>query len=211
MLPQKALAAVAVAILIALALLAHSLVRWAEPVAAAPSTQTSASLPVRDPGPDLQRPPPSISGSDRGSMGSTAEAEEELAPPGGPPPAMSGIGLLVRGIQDDLVKLRELKLYGTADRVTRRSTFLREDLLGRSFDMDDPIPPEVLNRYESYTVFTGPNGARFYSFPRDDYPLFFEMMERKDQAYTTVLDDGLVERVAAFAEESIALAGPQPK
>lgn len=123
------------------------------------------------------------------------------------PAPVTGIEQMAASLQHDLAKLRELKLYGTATRVVNRSTYLTEDLLGRSFSMDEPYPQEILKRHGSYTVFTGPNGARIYSFPREDYPLFYEMLERKSQGYDDVLDDELVERIAVFAEQSLAMAG----
>ena len=137
---------------------------------------------------------------------SSQAIEGERSP--SPPP---GIQLLASDIDKDLQKLRELKLFGTASRVANYSTYLMEDVLGRSFRADEPYPREILSRHGSYTAFSGPNGPRIYSFPRSDYPLFFEILERDSQNFDDVLDDEFVERVATFAEEALAMAGYTPR
>lgn len=126
-------------------------------------------------------------------------------------PEPHGIEITVRDLRHDLGKLRELKLYGTGDRIVRWATYLREDLLGLSYSMDEEIPKGFLDRHEAYTAVKGPNGGRVYSFTREDYPLFYEMMQRQPQQYEAVLEEELVERIRRFAEDAIALSGIPPE
>jgi hypothetical protein len=57
----------------------------------------------------------------------------------------------------------------------------------------------------------GPNGGRVYTFTREEYPLFYEMMARQPQQFEPILEEELVERISRFAEDAIALSGVPPK
>lgn len=154
-----------------------------------------------------------------GRVESRHEAAEVIEPapddlsrdPQAEPRKLSGIEILVRDLRRDLEKLHELKLYGTGERIVSRAVFLREDMLDNSLSMDEPLPKGWLDRHESYTAFVGPNGGRVYSFSRQDYPLFYEMTERKDQEFAAVLDGDLIVRITLFAEDAITLSGIPPK
>lgn len=214
MLSKQARAAIAVTLFVALTLLALALWRPTEPSAVVAPTQPSASISVSEPDPELLQPTPPIAATDGRSLDSETQPAPELAPRD-PRPVnpnlLKGHPEMIRNVQNDIVQLRKLKLYGTGNRVVSRGMCLYEDLRGKSFDLDKGVPKEMLNKYDTYTYFNGPAGARFYTFPREEYPLFWEMMNRNEQGYEDKLPDELVERIIAFTEGAIELAGPLPE
>jgi hypothetical protein len=125
-------------------------------------------------------------------------------------PPKDPIAFIANDIRHDIEKLRELKLAGTAERIVSRSTYLREDLLGRSYL--DPVPPEVLKNVKTFSTLTGPNGARTYVFTPEEYPLYTEMKQRvmNGEPYEAKLDDAFVEKVIAYAEDTLTWV-PAPK
>ena len=126
-------------------------------------------------------------------------------------PPKDPIAYMAENIRHDIEKLRELKLAGTAERIVSRSTYMREDLLGRSYL--DPVPADVMKNLKTFATFTGPNGARTYVFTPEEYPLYTEVKGRVmlGEPYEKVVSDEFVEQVVAYAEETLAWIGPRPK
>lgn len=120
----------------------------------------------------------------------------------------SHLAQLARAIRDDIGKLKEFKLLGTGLRLVKYSTFLREDVLGRSWHVGTPRPAHA-NLNEGYAMFNGPSGqTRVYSFPPTENPFYWEICRMEDQhgnKYDTHVEPELLDRIVSFAEESLAM------
>lgn len=166
---------------------------------------TAVAVPVAD---DIVTPaiePPARSASE--VVETHAPAPASPTPPPGPhgyvkpPPS---IGALADAIRDDIRSLKEHLLFVTADRIVRKSTYLREDVLNKSYA--EPFP-EGLDIHDFHATYSGPNGTRIYTFKRDEYPLYawFLVSGNSKTEYGARVDDELFDRVLTFAEESLRM------
>ena len=141
----------------------------------------------------------------------------ESSPP--PRPQVSegprkGLDVLADNVREMRRLFLEHKSNGSAMFLIERSVYLREDILGQSYSLDQPIPAAV-NKRDFWIAVNGPNGRRFYQFGKDEYPLYWKYSEL-DQAsaasHAAIVGQHDMEEVLAFADETLAMfEGPLRK
>jgi hypothetical protein len=118
-----------------------------------------------------------------------------------------GLDVLAENVREMRRLFLEHKSNGSAMFLIERSIYLREDVLGRSYSLDQPIPAAVDKR-DFWIAVNGPNGHRFYQFGKDEYPLYWKY-SALDQAsaasHAAIVDQRDMDEVLAFADESLAM------
>ena len=94
-----------------------------------------------------------------------------------------------------------------------RSVYLSEDLLGRSYSLDRPIPAAVDKR-DFWIAVNGPNGHRFYQFGKDEYPLYWKytaLDQASAKSHAAIVDHRDMDEVPAFADEPLVMFDGRPR